>query len=152
MKASAGFAFFLLFLAGFALVNLKNMGDELEGSIPTVEYLSTTAWRPSHIGEMTLADDVELFVQFETDGEVAGFAGCNRFFGSYELTENTIKIGPLGTTRMACPPDVTAFEFSFIEALQAAATVARADTRIALRSDKGPTTVRFDAIDRIEVQ
>lgn len=148
MKASAGFAFFLLFLAGFALVNLKNMGDELESSIPTAEYLSATAWRPSHIGEMTLADDVELFVQFETDGEVAGFAGCNRFFGSYDLTENTIRIGPLGTTRMACPPDVTAFEYSFIEALQSAATVARADTRIALRNEKGLTTVRFDAIDR----
>lgn len=152
MKASAGFAFFLLFLAGFALVNLKNIGDEAESSIPTAEYLSATAWRPSHIGEMTLAADVDLYIQFETDGELAGFAGCNRFFGSYELTENTIKIGPLGTTRMACPPDVTAFEFSFIEALQSAATVARADTRIALRNDKGLTTVRFDAIDRKEIQ
>jgi putative lipoprotein len=152
MKASAGFAFFLLFLAGFALVNLKNMGDEVESSIPTVETLSATAWRPSHIGEMTLADDVELYVQFETDGEIAGFAGCNRFFGSYELAESTLKIGPLGSTRMACPPDVTAFEFSFIEALQSATTVARADTRIALRDDRGLTTVRFDAIDRKESQ
>ena len=148
MKASAGFAFFLLFLAGFALVNLKNMGDEAKSSIPTAEDLSATAWRPSHIGEMTLADDVELYVQFEADGELAGFAGCNRFFGSYELTESTIKIGPLGSTRMACPPDITAFEISFIEALQSAATVARADTRIALRNDMGLTTVRFDAIER----
>jgi heat shock protein HslJ len=152
MKASVGFAFFLLFLAGFALVNLKNIGDEAESSIPTAEYLSAAAWRPSHIGEMTLAADVDLYVQFETDGELAGFAGCNRFFGGYELTESTIKIGPLGSTRMACPPDVTAFEFSFLEALQSAATVARADTRIALRNDKGLTTVRFDAIDRKEIQ
>ena len=152
MKASAGFAFFLLFLAGFALVNLKNLGDEVESSIPTVEFLSATAWRPSHIGEMTLADDVELYVQFETDGELAGFAGCNRFFGSYELTDGALKIGPLGSTRMACPPDVTAFEYSFIEAMQSAAIVARAETRIALKDDKGLTTVRFDAIDRKDNQ
>lgn len=148
MKASAGFAFFLLFLAGFALVNLKNMGEEAENSIPTIEYLAATAWRPSHIGEMTLADDVELYLQFETKGDLTGFAGCNRFFGSYELTDNTLNIGPLGATRMACPPDVTAFEFSFLEALQSAATVTRAETRIAIRNDKGLITVRFDAIDR----
>jgi heat shock protein HslJ len=148
MKASAGFAFFLLFLAGFALVNLKNFGEEAESSIPTVEYLSATAWRPSHIGEMTLADDVELYVQFETDGELAGFAGCNRFFGSYALSDSTLEIGPLGSTRMACPPDVTAFEYSFLEALQSAATVARAETRIAIRNDQELTTIRFDAIDR----
>lgn len=148
MKASAGFAFFLLFLAGFALVNLKNMGEEAESSIPTIEYLAATAWRPSHIGEMTLADDVALFVQFETDGGLAGYAGCNRFFGSYELADSTLHVGPLGSTRMACPPDVTAFEISFIEALQSAAFVARAETRIAIRDDKGLTTVRFDAIDR----
>lgn len=148
MKASAGFAFFLLFLAGFALVNLKNMGEEAESRIPTIEYLSATAWRPSHIGEMTLADDVELYVQFETDGELAGYAGCNRFFGRYALTDSTLTIGPLGSTRKACPPDVTAFEFSYIDALQSAATVARADARIALRNDKGLTTVRFDAIER----
>ncbi len=152
MKASAGFAFFLLFLAGFALVNLKNFGEEAESSIPTVEYLSATAWRPSHIGEMTLADDVELYVQFETDGELAGFAGCNRIFGSFALSDSTLEIGPLGSTRMACPPDVTAFEYSFIEALQSAATVARAETRIAIRNDMGLTTVRFDAIERKENQ
>lgn len=150
MKASVGFAFFLLFLAGFALVNLKNMGEEASGSIPTIEDLSATAWRPSHIGEMTLADDVELYVQFETDGALAGFAGCNRFFGRYQLANDTIKIGPLGATRMACPPDVSAFEFSFLEALQSAATVARADKRIALRNDKGLATARFDATDRKE--
>jgi hypothetical protein len=44
------------------------------------------------------------------------------------------------------------FEISFIEALQSATTIARAETRIALRNDQGQATVRFDAIDRQDTQ
>lgn len=32
-----------------------------------------------------------------------GFGGCNRFFGSYEATERSLKFGSMGATRMACP-------------------------------------------------
>jgi heat shock protein HslJ len=32
-----------------------------------------------------------------------GFAGCNRFFGSYEATESSLELGAMGATRMACP-------------------------------------------------
>ena len=32
-----------------------------------------------------------------------GFGGCNRFFGSYEATEKSLKFGAIGATRMACP-------------------------------------------------
>lgn len=152
MKATVGFAFFLLFLAGLALVNVRNMGKEAANRIPTVAELSANAWRPSHIGEMTLDGDTDLYVQFEAGGELGGFAGCNRFFGSYQLSGNTISIPPPGTTRKACPTQIMSFEISFIEALQSATTVARADTRITLRNDQGQATVRFDATDRHDTE
>jgi heat shock protein HslJ len=152
MKASVGFAFFLLFLAGYALVTVRNMGKEAANSIPSVAELSANAWRPSHIGEMTVAADTDLYVQFEPDGKLVGYAGCNRFFGSYELSGNTISIGPLGTTRMACPSQQMSFEIAFIEALQSAMTVARAESRIALRNDQGQATSRFNAIGRQDPQ
>ena len=148
MKAMVGFVFFLLFLAGYALVTLWNMGEEAENSIPTVTELAASAWRPSHIGEMKLDEDSDLYVQFETDGNLGGFSGCNRFFGSYELSDNAISIEALGITRMACPSQVMSFEMSFVEALQSATTVARAKTRIALRNDQEQAVARFDAIDR----
>ncbi len=151
MKASAGFAFFLLFLGGLALVNLRNMGEEAEKSIPTLEGLSATAWRPSHIGEMSVDEDTRLYVQFETDGQLHGYAGCNRFFGHYQLAGSTIRFDPLGVTRMACQPQILSFEISFIDALQSATTIAQRNDRIALRNDEGQATVRFDAIGRMNV-
>jgi len=152
MKAMVGFVFFLLFLAGYALVTLWNMGEDAEVSVPTVAELSASAWRPSHIGKMMLDENTGLYVQFEIDGNLSGHAGCNRFFGSYELAGNSIRIDSLGITRMACPSQIMSFEISFIEALQSATTVARANMRIALRNDQGKATARFDAIDRKEPQ
>lgn len=32
-----------------------------------------------------------------------GFGGCNRFFGSYETSGNSLTLGAMGATRMACP-------------------------------------------------
>lgn len=150
MKASTGFALFLVFLAGYALVNLRNMGEEAVENIPTIEELSRTAWRPSHLGEMRLDKEVSLYVQFEPGGELSGNGGCNRFFGSYQLAGATIVIERLGTTRMACPAPVMSIEIAFIEALQSAATIARNESRMALRNEAGQATVRFDAMARID--
>jgi copper homeostasis protein (lipoprotein) len=32
-----------------------------------------------------------------------GFAGCNRFFGSYQTSESSLTFSAMGATRMACP-------------------------------------------------
>ena len=47
-------------------------------------------------------DRVQATVEFPEPGRVAGNASCNRFFGSVEATEQMIKIGSLGSTKMAC--------------------------------------------------
>ena len=46
-------------------------------------------------------------VQFAEDNSLNGFGGCNSFFGPYELTGDQIKIGPLGSTMMACEKGMT---------------------------------------------
>jgi heat shock protein HslJ len=33
-----------------------------------------------------------------------GFSGCNRFTGTYDLTDGKLTFGPLASTRMACAP------------------------------------------------
>ena len=42
-------------------------------------------------------------LRFEPDtARVAGFAGCNRYFGTYTLDGRTLRFGPIGMTKMAC--------------------------------------------------
>jgi len=60
---------------------------------------------------------------FGTDGQVSGNATCNTYFGPYTITGSTIKVGPLGSTLMACPDAAQqAQETQFLAALQAATT------------------------------
>ena len=142
MKAVVGFLFFILFLAGFALVNLKSMRDKL----PTVEELSASEWRPTNLNELTLAPDTVMLLQFEADQRVNGHSGCNRFFSSYELDGANIAFGQLGGTRMACHESDMALEKMFLDALSNTKTIAHAEDRLALRNDDGEVVMRLVAV------
>jgi heat shock protein HslJ len=50
--------------------------------------------------------------------QATGFAGCNHFFGSYELDGSSLTFGPMGATRMACPDLETGLETSVFDALE----------------------------------
>ena len=49
--------------------------------------------------------------------KVSGFAGCNSFFAGYTLDGATLKFGPAGSTRMACPDLETGLETEVFKAL-----------------------------------
>ncbi len=147
MKASAGFGFFLLFLAGLALVSLITMRNQA-GAIPSIEQLSANAWRPSKIREMKVDSDSKMYVQFEADGQLTGHGGCNSFFSRYRLEENKIHVDPIGVTRMSCEPVTMSLERSFVESLQLATTISGVGRRMAMRNNQGDATIRFVAIDR----
>jgi heat shock protein HslJ len=42
-------------------------------------------------------------IRFDADtARVAGFAGCNRYFGTYDLDGGALRFGGVGMTKMAC--------------------------------------------------
>ncbi len=49
---------------------------------------------------------------------ISGNAGCNRISGFYRRTGDRVRIGPLMSTRMACPPDLMAQEVIVIRMLE----------------------------------
>jgi heat shock protein HslJ len=67
-------------------------------------------------------DGSKAFIQFnETEKRYSGNAGCNRVFGTYEITGKEIKFGAAGMTRMACiDPGVMEAEAEFAKALSEA--------------------------------
>ncbi|MEP1767892.1 MAG: META domain-containing protein [Sulfitobacter sp.] len=55
---------------------------------------------------------------FPKTGEIAGDGPCNSYFGTMEAPYPWFAVGPIGSTRMACP--TLAAETMFLNALEAA--------------------------------
>ena len=104
------------------------------GSIGMSADLSGSEWRPSLISASEPPSEAKISVAFKDNGQVTGSGGCNRFFGPYAISGNTIKIGPIASTRKGCP-GITHVEMAFFAALEAAKTFER----------EGDTLVLFDA-------
>lgn len=49
-------------------------------------------------------------ILFEASGRVSGTSGCNRFGGEVTQAEGILTLGPLASTRMACPGELGAQE------------------------------------------
>ena len=148
MKAAIAFLFFMLFLAGIAFVNLSTMqsgGDRAAG----LQDLQASAWRPDRLNGMALDDESDLRLEFSADGQVAGYAGCNRFFGEYVLDAASLTLGPLGATRRACPEPAGSMEIAFLDALQSVRRVELVDQRLVLSNDTGTEVLRLAATARI---
>lgn len=87
-----------------------------------------------------------LTVNFDETSRISGSAGCNRFTGaySYDQTAGTVRITPLGVTRMYCStPGVMERERQLITTLQAATTVETTfDGATSLKSPSGEVLLR----------
>jgi heat shock protein HslJ len=82
---------------------------DLKGQEPLTN-LEGTEWGPENgIGQ---------FVQFLNGGDLAGWAGCNSFFGTYEQNGNELKIGSMVVTKKAC--ENLGMEQAFLGALKTA--------------------------------
>ncbi len=102
-------------------------------------------WRPITLGNEAIPEDSGIFVSFAVDGGIKGRGGCNNFFGSLEQTESGIEIGPLGVTRMACPPPIMNRETAFLEALQKTRDFQANDESMRLLDDEGNVLAEFVA-------
>jgi len=77
-------------------------------------------------------------------GAASGFGGCNRFSGGYKLDGDSISIGPLAGTMMACEEAKMAAEAAYLPALEAADAWTIDGDELVLSSD-GRETLRFSS-------
>jgi len=90
------------------------------------------------------ADGRPLTLRLEqADHRAGGFAGCNRFGGSYRLVEDSLSFGPLAATRMACPAGMD-LEQRFLAMLGEVRRYQATDSTLSLLSPAG-ITARFEA-------
>ncbi|MFY0713413.1 META domain-containing protein [Seonamhaeicola sp. NFXS20] len=86
--------------------------------------------------------------------QVSGFSGCNRFFGSYTIKNNTIKLGPLASTRKMCMPKLNSVESKLLDALtKANHFTIKNDTLILLEEEnKLLTAVKKDFYESVSFE
>ena len=119
-----------LLVATLALTACMKIAKTSKAKSP-LSTLAGSEWSPE------VAGDVEQFVGFKAGGEIAGHGGCNRFFGTYEQDGTRLTVGPLASTRMACPH--LKAEATFLEVLQNARIIEATHLKLILKDDNGHT-------------
>lgn len=91
----------------------------------------------------------QLTAGFDADGRLSGSAGCNTFTATYEVSGQSITIGAIGSTRMACasPDGLMTQETQYLQALATATTYARDGNRLELRTADGALAVSLVLAD-----
>jgi heat shock protein HslJ len=94
---------------------------------------------------VSVPEEPVLTVTFGADGSVAGFGGCNQFGGPYISGTDTVGIGPLHATMMACGDAVDTVEQQLLAALQASTVWSLRGDQLELRDDGGALQVSLVA-------
>ena len=116
-KKAAGYGMAMLLFILLACFN-ESRADQ---AIPVIAGIEDTKWQLVELSNEPVSPLVgekrpHLLLD-STQKKVTGFAGCNNFFGGYELDETALTFGPVGSTRMACPDLQLSLETEFLNAL-----------------------------------
>lgn len=92
---------------------------------PTTQSAGTlnlvgTEWKLEDLAGAGVIENSQATLAFPETGRVAGNGSCNRFMGSVTITGDSLKIGALAGTRMACASAVSTQEEKYLKALQGA--------------------------------
>jgi heat shock protein HslJ len=90
-------------------------------TVPMIAGIEDTKWQLVELSNESvspLAGEKRPHILLDsTQKKATGFAGCNNFFGGYEIDEDALTFGPVGSTRMTCPDLQLNLETAFFNAL-----------------------------------
>lgn len=102
-------------------VSLELAGESLHGCAgQSVRLLQGVDWQVVALEDNDYSDN-EVTIRFMHDNnrelQITGRAACNRYFGSYELSGESLTFGQLAGTKMACEEETMRIEYEFLNAL-----------------------------------
>ena len=103
--------------------------------------LDTRAWTVSTINGQPLQPGSAITLQF-LNGQLAGFAGCNDYNGTYTAVDNGdgtfgVTVNSLNTGRRACPQDIMTQEDNFTNVMQTVASAVIQENMLTLSGPNG---------------
>jgi len=114
------------------LIALLSLPVILAGACTQAEPAQTsdlegTTWILEQYGEKAapkaVIDGTRITATFESsEGQVRGSAGCNQYFGDYEVSNGQLSVYGVGSTEMACmdPEGIMEQEQQYLKILQSA--------------------------------
>ena len=111
------------------------------------EMLLPGEWRVERVAGAGAFDVAKTSFQFLPNGHLATTIGCNRMTGKLTIEGDRIEIGPMATTRMACPSPLDDVEMKYAAALDATRTVRVDGPRLILANLAGEILVVFLRVD-----
>lgn len=113
-------------------------------SSATPASLVGTEWLLRDLAGTPALASPQATLAFPEPGRVAGNGSCNRFTGSVEISGNSLKFGPLASTRMACTDNrVSDQEDRYFKALGSATLFALENGDLLIYSDAAKKPLRF---------
>lgn len=124
MRAALLLLFALLALAG-CRDQRQQLGQALSGKPPVIAGSPEGEWQIEDLnGGGPVAQSRLMFDPGDQGtSRLSGTAGCNRFSGNWKQDGATLKLGPMASTRMACPPPAMEIEQRVLALLEAANSV-----------------------------
>ena len=116
------------------------------------KQLQDTSWKllnmdGKDVSKLISESEEGITISF-SENRINGNSGINNYFGNCEITDNNIKIGPLGSTRMAGPENLMKVEREFLELLGNSKKVKLSDQKtLVLTTDKGKTLI-FEKVNK----
>lgn len=112
------------------LLGLMSLGACSTPASQAPAGLADTSWtlvayRPAGGAELRPARSDQYRLSFQADGRLSAQIDCNRGSGTWEATpagaqQGSLRLGPLGLTRMMCPPATPNLQLpAAIESIQA---------------------------------
>jgi len=105
------------------------------------------SYRDGKGGVASVLEDTRVSIAFSDNGDLAGLAGCNSYWGTYAAEDDELSIGSLDSTSLSCPEPagVMEQEKACLQALRDAATFEIEGDTLELRSDDGSLLASYDA-------
>ncbi|MFY8327169.1 MULTISPECIES: META domain-containing protein [unclassified Pseudoalteromonas] len=102
----------------------------------TSEQLKYTKWQLSRVDGLAIPASYSASLSFIEALQVNGFAGCNKFFGEGDLTNNQLSINKLGMTRKSCGEQLDQFEQQLLDSLKQGAQIQLQSQQLILNGEQ----------------
>ena len=129
-------------------LSLKNKNGEVWTfkKLDLSKKLKNTKWKLIEMGQTSFPEkEGEITISF-AENKINGNSGINNYFGNCEIKNDSIKIGPVGSTKMAGPENLMKIESEYLKLLQNSKTIKLVKNILTLTTNDGKT-LKFEKVD-----